>query len=98
MRMYVCARKVKEPSIEELLPQDIISWPLTYVWKESFTCIKAQAPSSNSVYSSFFFSFLLPHPASPDIKPHEIYTAFKLNVDEGYISLGLHGMVVEISQ
>lgn len=47
--------KVEEASIEELShPQRLISWPLTHLWKESFTCIKAPAPSSNSVYSSFF--------------------------------------------
>lgn len=35
-------------------------------------------------------------PASPDTEPHEIYTAFQFNVNEGNVSLGLHGMMVEI--
>lgn len=90
--------KVEEASLEELSRlRRLISWPLTHLLKGGFTCIKAPALSSNSVYSSFFaLSPSLPHPASPDTEPHEIYTAFKLNVNEGYVSLGLRGMMVEI--
>lgn len=80
--------KVKEASIDASFLD-----PLPTFWKESFTCIKAPAPSSNSVYSSFFLSPSLPHPASPDTNTHEIYTAFELNGNE---SLGLHGMMAEI--
>lgn len=97
MCMYVSARKVKEPSIEELSYLRT-SFPDPSPMFERRALHKSTSSKQQLCLFLIFFSFLLPHPASPDIKPHEIYTAFKLNVDEGYISLGLHGMVVEIPQ
>lgn len=58
--------KVEEAAIEELShPHRLISWPLTHLWKESFTCIKVAVPSGSSVYSSFFSLFLSSSPSFP---------------------------------
>lgn len=60
-------------------------------------CIKAPASSRNCLFL-IFLSFLLPYPVFPDTDPHEIYTAFKFLVNEEYVSLGLPGIMVKISQ
>lgn len=59
------------------------SWPFTHLLKEELYLYK----TGSSVYSSRFltlpkFLALLP----PIAEPHEIYTTFKLNVNEGYVS------------
>lgn len=78
-----------------LPPHHLVSDPSPTFWKESFTCIKEAA--------LFIPPRFLPLPKfltlPPRIaKPHEIYTTFKLNVNEGYVSFGFHGMMVKIPQ
>lgn len=89
--------KVEEAAIEEHSqhppPHSLTSHPPL---KGELYLHKSTSSKQQLFILRFSRSPLLPHPASPDIEPHEIYTAFKLNVNEGYVSLGLHGMMVEI--